>query len=52
MVCCALLCVNSSFCNHLDRQEMAGYFGKCVSLVSCVCYVTLPHGAKDLCEVL
>ena len=29
---------------------MAGYFGKCVSLMSCDCYMTLPHGAKDLCE--
>ena len=34
----------SSLAYHLDGKERAGYFTLFVFLVSCDCYVALPHG--------
>ena len=42
-----LLCMLSSFCNHLDREEIFSCFALFVFMLSCECYwsVALPHGA-------
>ena len=42
MFCCALLCVLSSFAIILMGKI---WFALFVFLVSCDCYVALPHGA-------
>ena len=51
MFCCALLNVNSSFCNHLDVEERAGFFALFVFLVSRDCCVVLLHDAIGLSAV-
>ena len=38
-------------CNHLDREERAGYFAWFVLLVSRDCCVALPRGAMSLSAV-
>ena len=51
MFCCALLCVHSSFCNHLDgvKTQKSGYFALFVFLVSHDCCVAvLPYDATAL----
>ena len=47
LFCYALLCVHTSFFNHLEEEEKAGCFAIIVSQVSCYCKcsVALPHGA-------
>ena len=49
MFCCSLICVLSSFANHVDGEEGAGCFTLFVFMLSCddYCYVALPHGAVD-----
>ena len=51
MFCCALFCVHSHFCNHLDRDEGAGCFALFVFLVSCDCSMALSHDATGLSAV-
>ena len=47
MFCYALLCVHSSFCNHLEEEEKAVCFAITVLQMNCYykCSVTLPHSA-------
>ena len=45
MFCCTLLCVLSSFFNHLDGEERAGCFTLYVFLVHFVFFVALLHDA-------
>ena len=50
-----LLCVALCpfwFCSHLDGKERAGCFALFVFLVSCGCFVALPHDAMGLSAVL
>ena len=51
MFCCALRCVHSSFCNHLDGEERAGCFALFVFLVSRDCCMALPGDALGLSAV-
>ena len=51
MFCCALLCIQYLFCNHLDGEETAGFFALFVFLVPRDCYVSLPDGATGLSVV-
>ena len=47
LFCYALLCVHSSFCNHLEQKEKAGCFAIIVLQVYCYykCSVALPQCA-------
>ena len=51
MFCCALLCVHSSFGNHLDGEECAGCFALFVFLVSHDCCFVIPHDATGLSAI-
>ena len=51
MFCCALLCVHSSFCNHLDGEERAGCYALFVCLMFRDCRVVVAHDATGLSDV-
>ena len=47
LFCYALLCVLSSFANHLEEEERTGCFAFTVLRISCYCkcHMALPDGA-------
>ena len=51
MFCCALLCVQYLFCNHLDGKGISGCFALFVLLVSRDYCVALFQGATGLSAV-
>ena len=54
LFCYVLLCVHSSFCNHLEEEEKAGCFAIIIVHMYCYykCSVALLHGAVKLCTSL
>ena len=51
MFWCALLCVHSSFCNHLNGEENAACVALFVFLVSRDCCMVLPQDGMGLSAV-
>ena len=48
LFCCAFLCIQYLFCNHLDGEKRADFFALFVFLVSRDYFVPLPRGATGL----